>query len=54
MLTGLKFRTKEGSPKEEEGLYYLCSENKDADQMHCYHATDLCLYFRMCKKPVFS
>ena len=28
MARGLKFPI-----KEEEGLYYLCSENKDADQL---------------------
>ena len=30
---------------EEEGLYYLCSG---------YHKADLCLCYRVCKKPVFS
>ena len=29
--------------KEIEGLYYLFSENKDANQLHGYEATDLCL-----------
>ena len=29
-----------------EGLYYLCSKNKGADQLQGYHATDLCLCFR--------
>ena len=30
MVRGLKFRI-----YEEEGLYYLCSENKGADQLIC-------------------
>ena len=41
MARGLKFWI-----KEEEGLYFLCSENKGADQLR--------LCFRLCKKPVFS
>ena len=36
MARGLKFWI-----KEVEGLYYLYSINKDADQLHGYHATDL-------------
>ena len=44
--------------KEIEELYYLCSENKGADQLHsnCYSycAADLRLCFCICKKPVFS
>ena len=28
--------------KEVEKLYYLCSENKDADQLHGFYAADLC------------
>ena len=31
MLRGLRFWS-----KVEEGLYYLCRENKDADQLHSY------------------
>ena len=38
---------------EEEKLLYLCSENKGADQLHCYEA-DLHLYFRIGKTQVFS
>ena len=38
--------------KEEEELYYLCSENKVADQLSGYSAADLRLCF--CKKQVFS
>ena len=39
---------------EEEALYYLCSENKSADQLRGYSAADLRLCFRMCKNQVFS
>ena len=28
--------------REEEGLYYLCSENKDAGQLCDYRTADLC------------
>ena len=49
MVRGLKFRI-----KEVEGLYYLCSENKGADQLRGYREADLHLCFRICKKPVFS
>ena len=37
-----------------EGLYYLCSENKGADQLRGHREADLGLCFRLCKKPVFS
>ena len=37
-----------------EGLYYLCSENKGANQLRSYCAADLRLCFRIYKKPVFS
>ena len=36
-----------------EGLYYLYSENKGADQLRSYCTADLRLCFRICKKPVF-
>ena len=50
MARGLKFRI-----QEEEGLYYLSSENKGADQLHGGNReADLRLCFCMCKKPVFS
>ena len=49
MARGLKFRI-----KEVEGLNYLCSENKDADQLCGYREADLRLCFHICKKPVFS
>ena len=35
-------------------MHYLCSENKDADQLCGYREADLRLCFRICKKPVFS
>ena len=40
MARGLKFQI-----KKLEGLFYLCSENKGADQLLC---------FRICKMLVFS
>ena len=49
MARGLKFRI-----GQVEVLYYLCSENKGADQLRGYHEADLGLCFRICKKPVFS
>ena len=49
MARGLKFRILIG-----EGLYYLCSENKGADQLHGYSEADLCLCFRICKMLVFT
>ena len=33
-------------------MYYLCSENKGADQLRGYLEADLHLCFRICKKPV--
>ena len=38
---------------EVEGLYYLCSENKDTDQLCSYLAADLRLCIGMCKKLFF-
>ena len=35
-------------------MYYLCSENKDADQLRGYREADLRLCFRICKLLVFS
>ena len=49
MARGLKLRI-----KKVEGLYYLCSENKGADQLRGDIEADLRLCFRICKKPVFS
>ena len=45
MAKGLKFQI-----YEVESLYYLCSENKNADQLHGHRAADLRLCFRICKK----
>ena len=42
MARGLKFR-------KVEGLHYLCSENKGADQLRGYREADLRLCFRVCK-----
>ena len=44
MARGLKFQI-----KEVEGLYYLCSENKGADQLRGYRVADLRLCFPICK-----
>ena len=49
MASGLKFRT-----EKVEGSYYLCSENKDADQLRGNHEADQHLCFRICKMLVFS
>ena len=49
MARGLTFRI-----KEVEGLYYICSENKGADQLRGYREADLRLCFRICKMLVFS
>ena len=49
MANGLKFLI-----YKVEGLYYPCSENKDADQLRGYREADLRLCFRICKNPVFS
>ena len=37
-----------------EELYYLCRENKGADQQHGYRTADLRLCFRICQTQVFS
>ena len=39
---------------EVERLYYLCSENKGADQLRGHREADLHLCFLICKKQVFS
>ena len=49
MARDLKFRI-----YKEEGSYYLCSENKAADQLQGYREADLRLCFRICKMLVFS
>ena len=38
---------------DEEGLFYLCSENKDTDQLDGYCAADLRQCFCRCKKADF-
>ena len=45
---GLKFRI-----LEVDGLYYLYSENKGADQLRIYCAADLRLCFRICKNHLY-
>ena len=40
--------------KKVDGLFYLCSENKGADQLRGYREADLRLCFRICKTLVFS
>ena len=40
------------SDLEVEGLYYLCSENKGADQLRGCRAADLHLCFLICKNRV--
>ena len=45
-IMGLKFRI-----KRVEGLDYLCSENKGADQLRGFREADLRLCFRIFKKP---
>ena len=44
MARSLKFRI-----EEVEGLYYLCSENKGADQLRGYREADLRLFFAYAK-----
>ena len=44
MARGLKFCI-----QKVEGLYYLCSENKGADQLRGHRETDLRLCVRICK-----
>ena len=48
MARCLKFRI-----LEVESMYYVCSENKGADQLRGNRAADLRLYFRMYKKAKF-
>ena len=49
MARGLKFWI-----QKVEGLYYLCSENKGADQLRGHREADLRLCFHICKMLVFS
>ena len=48
MARGLKFRI-----KVVEGLYYLCSENKGADQLRGHSEADLRLCFAHMQKAGF-
>ena len=45
MVRGWKFRI-----KIVEGSYYLCCENKGADQLRSYREADLHLCFRIAKR----
>ena len=49
MAIGLKIRI-----WKVVGLYYLCSENKGADQLRGYREADLPLCLCICKMFVFS
>ena len=49
MARGLKLRI-----YKVEGLDFICSENKGADQLRGYREADLHLCFRKCKMLVFS
>ena len=40
--------------KTEDGLYYMCSENKGADQLRGCHTADLPLCFRKYIEEVYS
>ena len=49
MATGLKYQI-----KKADGLYYLCSKNKGADQLQGNCGADLHLCFRIFRDQVFS
>ena len=49
IIRGLNFRI-----YEVEGLCYLCSENKGADQLRSYFAAGLRLYFCIYAQSKFS
>ena len=49
MAGGLKFRI-----YVEEGLYYLCSENKGADQLRGYREAQICIFVFAYAKSRFS
>ena len=51
LAKGWKFQKKK---YKEEDLYYVCSENKGADQLHIYCEADQHLCFGTCKLFVFS
>ena len=48
MAKGFEFRI-----LKVEEMHYLCSENKDADQLHCYRATDLHLCLHISTKQAY-
>ena len=48
MARSLKFRI-----QKEEELFYTCSDNKGAGQLHAYRETDLRLLFSHIQKDVF-
>ena len=48
MARGLKFRI-----LKVDGLCYLCSENKDTDQLRGNREANLFLCFRICKMLIF-
>ena len=48
-------RHKPGCTTTEDGLYYPCSENKGADQLHGYRVQLICAFvFAYAKRQVFS
>ena len=49
LARGLKFGI-----YEVDRFYWLCNENKGADQLGCYCLAALCLSFCICKKQTFS
>ena len=49
MARDLKFRI-----LKVEAFYYLCHENKGADQLRGHREADLRLCYRICKMLVFS
>ena len=49
MVRGLKFRI-----EEEEGLYYICSENKGADQLRTLTPQLICAFAFAYAKSKFS
>ena len=49
LARGMEFQN-----KKVKGFYYLCSENKGVGQSHGNRTADLCFWFAMCRKQVFS
>ena len=46
----LEYMRQDKRSNRREGLYYLCSENKDADPLYSYCTADLCICF--CKGKI--